>query len=205
MKNQIQLLIKNCKKRRINCIYFNSPSELLEWIKEQLLPQSTVGTGDSLSLDELGVFNLLRSEGISFLDKHQTGLSRDEKNNLYLRNFATDFFFSGVNAVSLTGEIVQIDGNGSRVAPIIWGPNKVILVAGTNKIVSTLDKARKRARMIAASLDVKRLNKKTPCAYTGTCQDCKSPDRICNFFVTIGGQFDPSRMTLCIVEGNYGY
>ena len=189
----------------MNCLYFESPTELLDWLKKQLTIQSVVGTGDSVTLEELGIFHLLRSLNVTFLDKQNPKLSREDKNKLYLQNFSADFFLSGINAVSLTGEIVQIDGNGSRVAPLLWGPKKVFLIAGTNKIEPTLEEAQNRARKIAAPLDAKRLGKQTPCVYTNNCQDCKSPDRICNSFVTISGQFDPERITLCLIKGNYGY
>ena len=140
-----------------------------------------------------------------FLDKYDASLTRSQKDAIYLNNFSSDCFFLGANGISLTGEIVQIDGNGSRVAPMLWGPKKVYIVAGTNKISPTLEEAKQRARQIAGPLDAKRLHKKTPCAYTGACIDCQSPDRICNSFVTLSGQFDPERVTVCLVEETFGF
>ena len=205
MNNMIPTLIENFKKRRIQCNYFSTSDELLNWLENEIPRDSLIGVGDSLTLDETGVSQFLRLPKFKFLDKYDASLTRSQKDAIYLSNFSSDCFFLGANGISLTGEIVQIDGNGSRVAPMLWGPKKVYIVAGTNKISPTLDEAKQRARQIAGPLDAKRLNKKTPCAYTGICIDCQSPDRICNSFVTLSGQFDPERVTVCLVGEAFGF
>ena len=205
MNNMIPTLIENFKKRRIQCNYFSTSDELLNWLENKIPRDSLIGVGDSLTLDETGVSQFLRLPKFKFLDKYDASLTRSQKDAIYLSNFSSDCFFLGANGISLTGEIVQIDGNGSRVAPMLWGPKKVYIVAGTNKISPTLDEAKQRARQIAGPLDAKRLNKKTPCAYTGICIDCQSPDRICNSFVTLSGQFDPERVTVCLVGEAFGF
>lgn len=98
-----------------------------------------------------------------------------------------------------------IDGNGSRIAPIIYGPEQVILVAGTNKITVSSDEAKYRVRQIAAPMDAVRLGKHTPCATTGKCVDCKSPERICNDFLCITRQFIKDRIKVILLEGAFGY
>lgn len=198
-------LKENLTRRSIQYEYFADPLLLLQWLKKEILPDSIVGVGDSNTLEETGVLDFLRLHPIQFLDKYKEGISKEEKQLLYQKNFAADAFLLGANAISLTGEVVQIDGNGSRVAPMIYGPKKVYIIAGINKITPTLEEAQKRARQIAGPLDAKRLNKKTPCAITGKCIDCQSPDRICNHFVTLSGQFDPQRVTVCIINGNFGF
>ena len=205
ISEQIQTLIQNFSRRRIHCEYFEHSSDLLNWLTSELPKNSTIGIGDSVTMEETGVFSLLRSSDYALLDKYDPTLTKDNKKKLYRENFSADAFFLGANAISMTGEIVQIDGNGSRLAPMIYGPDKVYIIAGTNKIAPTLEEAKKRARQIAGPLDAKRLNKKTPCATTGTCIDCQSPERICNTFVTLSGQFDPERVTVCLIEGNFGY
>ena len=105
-----------------------------------------------------------------------------------------DIFFTGVNALTLDGKLFNIDGNGSRVAPMLYGPDKVIVVAGRNKMTENLSEAIARTRNIAAPLDAKRLGKNTPCAKLGHCIDCHHPERICNDFVCIEGQFDENRI-----------
>ena len=205
MNNMIPTLIENFKKRRIQCNYFSTSDELLNWLENEIPRDSLIGVGDSLTLDETGVSQFLRLPKFKFLDKYDASLTRSQKDAIYLSNFSSDCFFLGANGISLTGEIVQIDGNGSRVAPMLWGPKKVYIVAGTNKISPTLEEAKQRARQIAGPLDAKRLHKKTPCAYTGICIDCQSLDRICNSFVTLSGQFDPERVTVCLVGEAFGF
>ena len=122
-----------------------------------------------------------------------------------MQNFRAHTFLSGVNAVTQDGELFFIDGNGSRVAPIIYGPEQVILVAGTNKIVSGSEEAIQRVRQIAAPLDAKRLGKNTPCVKLGRCVNCKSQERICNDFVCITRQFVKDRIKVIFIEGEFGY
>ena len=205
MNAMIPSLIKNFEKRRIQCKYFSTSSELLNWLENEIPPDSLIGLGDSLTLEQTGVSQFINSPKFNFLNKYDTSLTRSQKDTIYLNNFSADCFFLGANGISMTGEIVQIDGNGSRVAPMLWGPKKVYIIAGINKISPTLEEAKQRARQIAGPLDAKRLNKKTPCAYTGICIDCQSPDRICTSFVTLSGQFDPARVTVCLVDGTFGF
>ena len=116
-----------------------------------------------------------------------------------------DTFLTGINAVTTNGELFNIDGNGSRVAPIIYGPKQVLAVVGTNKIVESVDAAILRTRQIAAPLDAKRLGKETPCTILDKCIDCHHSQRICNDFVLITGQFEKQRIKVIIIEGNYGF
>lgn len=205
MTTTLSQLKENLNRRSIQYEYFPDNSSLLKWLSKKIQPNSVVGVGDSATLEESGILAFLRSSSIHFLDKYKEGITKEEKQLLYRKNFSADVFFLGANAISLTGEVVQIDGNGSRVAPMIYGPKKVYIIAGTNKITSTLEEAQKRARQIAGPLDAKRLRKETPCAITGQCINCQSPDRICNHFVTLSGQFDPQRITVCIIEGSFGF
>ncbi len=105
----------------------------------------------------------------------------------------------------LEGKIFNLDGNGSRVAPIIFGAKKVFLVVGTNKNVENDEEAIARIKNIAAPIDAQRLNKKTPCTKTGECMDCKSVDEICNYYTIIQGQFDQQRIKVLLVNGQYGF
>lgn len=131
--------------------------------------------------------------------------NKKEKREIYIKNFSADTFISGANAITEDGKIFNIDGNGSRVAPIIYGPEQVIIVAGINKIVPDMDHAVHRARQTAAPLDAVRLGKTTPCAKLGYCIDCRHPERICNSFVAIEGQFIKDRIKIIIVDMNMGF
>lgn len=166
---------------------------------------AVVGVGDSMTLEALEVYDYLKTRNLTYLNKYDESLSRQEKRELYLKNFAADYFLSSANAISSEGKIYNMDGNGSRVAPLIYGPKSVLLICGINKIVESEEEAIRRIREVAAPLDAKRLNKKTPCAVTGKCMDCKSPQKICNYFTVIQGQFDETRIRVLFVEEELGY
>lgn len=202
---KIEQLIKSLKKNRIEAIYFPSKKELIEFFIANLKSNTTVGTGDSLTLEQIGIIDLLRKQNINFLDKYKKDLTRSEKDRLYRDNFSCDLFLSGINAITLEGKIFNLDGNGSRVAPVIFGPKQVFLVCGTNKIVQNDEEAISRIKNIAAPIDAKRLNKKTPCTKTGKCMDCKSVDKICNYYTIIQGQFNKERIKVLLIDGKYGF
>lgn len=201
----IDKTIKKFKRNNITAILLNNSEELVDYIKKNIPVGSTVGVGDSVTLESTGIYDLLRSGDFNFLDKYNDQLSKDEKRNIYINNFSADFFLSGVNAISETGCIFNIDGNGSRVAPMIYGPKKVYLIAGVNKIVEDEKAALERMRTIAAPLDNRRCGKNNPCVKVGHCVDCKSKTKICNYFTKIQGQFDENRIELILLNGEYGY
>ena len=185
--------------------FVENQSELTELLQSLIPEGSTIGSGDSITLEQTGVFDLLRNGDYMFHDKFKPGLSSEKKRTLYLKNFSADTFITGSSAVTMDGKIFNIDGNGSRVAPMLYGPTQVIIVIGTNKIVRDLSEAIERTRQIAAPLDAKRLNKDTPCAKLGRCIDCNHKQRICNDFVLITGQFAEGRIKVIIVNETLGY
>lgn len=205
MNDIVQRTIQNLNKNNMSGYHVNSIIQLHEIIKSLIKKGETVGCGDSLTLEQTGIFDLMRCQEYQFLDKHKPGLSREEKRELYLQNFRADTFLTGINAVTSDGKLFNIDGNGSRVAPILYGPKQVIAVVGINKIVNSVDEAILRARQIAAPLDAKRLEKGTPCTHLNKCVDCHHKQRICNDFVLITGQFEKDRIKVIIIEGDYGF
>ena len=202
---KVNKTISSLSKNRIEALYFSSKEALVSCLKERLTSGMTIGVGDSTTLEELGIYSLLRNSDVNFLDKYKKNISREEKRDLYIKNFDADLFLSGINALSTDGKIYNLDGNGSRVAPIIYGPSKVILICGVNKIVISEDEAFRRIKNVAAPIDAKRLGKITPCVRSGKCMDCKAEDKICNYFTIIQGQFDTERIKVFIVEGDYGF
>jgi len=205
MKKAVDITIKNLNQNNMAGYYVQDFKQLLETVQSLLSKSETIGCGDSVTLEETGVFEFIRNGNYNFLDKHDPKLTSSDKREIYLQNFRAHTFLSGVNAVTQDGELFFIDGNGSRVAPIIYGPEQVILVAGTNKIVSGSEEAIQRVRQIAAPLDAKRLGKNTPCVKLGRCVNCKSPERICNDFVYITRQFVKDRIKVIFIEGEFGY
>jgi hypothetical protein len=190
------------QKRRIGARIFSTGEEVLAYLKAIIPTSATVG--DSLTLSQIGVYEMLETGNYCYLNKYGA-LSREEKRAIYLKNFDADYFFSGVNAITEEGEIYNLDGNGSRVAPIIYGPKKVFLVVGYNKITLNEQEAISRIRNYAAPADAIRLEKNTPCAKTGKCADCRSADRICNYLTVVKGQFDPNRIEVLLLDLDLGF
>jgi len=204
-EEQINRTIKNLRQRNMDGFFVNDDNELKELLKQLIDENSVVGVGDSMTLFETGVIDFLRDGNYTFLDKYREGITSEEKKSIYIQNFSADTFMCSTNALTESGELYNIDGNGSRVAPMIYGPKQVILVTGTNKIVKDIEEAEKRVRNYAAPVDAKRLGKDTPCTKLGYCVDCKSPNRICNDFTIIRGQFVKGRIKVIIVGEQLGY
>ncbi len=201
----IDRTIKNLNKRNMRGFFVKNKSELIKLLEEFIDKKSIVGVGDSMTLFETGVIDILRKGDYVFLDKYREGITSEEKKEIYLQNFSADTFMCSTNALTEDGELYNIDGNGSRVAPMIYGPKQVIIVAGINKIVKNIEEAERRVRNYAAPIDAKRLKKDTPCTTLGYCVDCKSPNRICNDFTIIRGQFIKNRIKIIIVGEQLGY
>lgn len=204
-EKQIERTINNLRKRNMAGFFVNDDIELKVLLKKLIAENSVVGVGDSMSLFETGVIDFLREGKFSFLDKYREGITSDEKKQIYIENFSADTFMCSTNALTEDGELYNIDGNGSRVAPMLYGPKQVILVTGINKIVRDIEEAEKRVRNYSAPMDAKRLGKNTPCTTLGYCVDCKSPNRICNDFTIIRGQFIKDRIKVIIVGKQLGY
>lgn len=205
IEKQVERTINNLEKRNMAGYYVNDEVELLAKLREFIPENSVIGVGDSMSLFEAGVIDFLREGNYVFLDKYGESITSEEKKQIYIRNFSADTFLCSSNAITEEGELYNIDGNGSRVAPMLYGPKQVILLVGINKLVKDIEAAEKRVRGYAAPIDAKRLGKDTPCAKLGYCVDCKSPNRICNDFVIIRGQFVKHRIKIIIVGKNLGY
>ena len=205
MNTKIEQVISNLNRNNMAGYFVSNNTELHHLLTILIREDSVVGCGDSVTLEETGVFEFLRKGRYTFLDKFAPMLSKEDKQQIYLKNFTTDTFITGTNAITLDGKIFNIDGNGSRVAPIIYGPKQVIIVVGVNKLTDDVDSAIKRTRQIAAPMDAKRLGKATPCVSLNRCIDCKSKERICNDFVLISGQFIKDRIKVIIVNKELGY
>ncbi|ABX42274.1 lactate utilization protein [Lachnoclostridium phytofermentans] len=205
IEKQVERTIKNLNRRNMAGFYVKDEVELHKLLKSLLEDNSIVGVGDSMTLFETGAIDFLRRGNYLFLDKYKEGITKEEKQQIYLNNFTADTFLCSTNALTEEGELYNIDGNGSRVAPMIYGPKQVILVTGINKIVKNIEEAEKRVRNYAAPIDAKRLGKETPCTTLGYCVDCKSPNRICNDFTIIRGQFIKDRIKVIIVGKQLGY
>ena len=205
MDEMIQKTIAHLQQNNMAGYYATTVPDLHELLRQLIPKTDLVGSGDSVTLEQTGVFDFIRNQGYRFLDKHVPELTGEDKREIYLQNFRADTFLTGINAVTADGKLFNIDGNGSRVAPLLYGPKQVIAVVGTNKIVATVEDAIARTRQIAAPLDAKRLGKSTPCTKLGRCIDCHHKQRICNDFVLITGQFQKDRIKVIFMDGQYGF
>ncbi len=140
---------------------------------------TSYGFGGSDTTRQLGLIDALKARGKTLFDHWQADLSPAADLQLRLDQGQCDCFFCSANAISTSGEIVNVDGIGNRTNAMTFGPRKVFIVAGMNKVTTSLEAALQRVREVAAPMRAKSLDRKTPCAQTGLCQDCKSPQRIC--------------------------
>lgn len=205
MDERIEKTISSLRRNNMAGYFVQDREELLLLLAELIQPDETVGCGDSATLEETGVFDFIRNGRYTFYDKHTSSLTSAEKRAIYLRNFDADTFLTGTNAVTVDGKLFNIDGNGNRVAPMLYGPKQVIVVVGINKLTDSTQDAIDRTRQVAAPMDAKRLCKDTPCTKLGRCIDCRHPQRICNDFVLIAGQFVKDRIKVIIVNQALGY
>lgn len=203
-EKQIDTLISSFANRNIEAFYFDSLKEVEEKILGMIPKDTTIGIGNSQTLKKMNISKTLMGRGNTVYDK-TLAKSKDENKELKKKAMLTDWYITGTNAISMEGHIVNIDHSGNRVAAMIYGPEKVIVVVGTNKITETLDASMKRARNYAAPLNAKRAGYNPPCIELKRCVDCTTTDRVCYNVVTIEGQYVPNRMKVLIVNEEFGF
>jgi L-lactate utilization protein LutB len=177
-----ELLVKNLKSRHFDAYYCVTKEEALEKALS-LIPQgASVGWGGATSAQQIGLFEALHQGDYRPIDRDRCE-TPEQRQQAMVDCMTADVFVTGANALSLDGQMVNIDGMGNRVASIIFGPKTVLVIAGMNKVEDTLDAAMIRARTVAAPINQQRFMRDTPCSKTGTCGDCKSENCICNQIV----------------------
>lgn len=205
-ENLAESLIEKFNLRKIESYYAESREEALEMAKGFLSPGCAVAWGGSETLKEIGLISYLKesSEDYILYDRQKAG-SEEEKRQLYGKIVTSDVFFLSSNAITLEGELVNIDGAGNRVACLAYGPESVIVVAGMNKIVKDVPQAIDRVRNVASPPNAVRLNLKTPCSQLGYCKDCYSKDCICSQIVITRYSRIPNRIKVILVGEDLGY
>ncbi len=174
-----QILIKNLQSRHFDAYYCATKAEALEKALELIPKGSSVGWGGAMSAQQIGLIDAVKAGDYTAIDR-DTAADMAERTALMKKALLADVFITGANALSLDGQMVNIDGNGNRVAAIVYGPELVVVIAGMNKVVDTLEEAVRRARTVAAPRNKQRFAAQTPCEVTGICADCKSEGCICN-------------------------
>ena len=178
--------VANLKKNGFDAVYCQSGEEVFHYILNEAGQAQSVGFGGSLSVADLKLADKLKGMGKEILNHGAPGLTAEEKLAITRRQLTCDLFLTGSNAVTLSGALVNIDGNGNRAAAMFFGPLKVIVVVGRNKLVDgSVEDAVQRIKSFASPANAKRLGLETPCAMTGFCADCNSPQRICRVTTVI--------------------
>lgn len=204
-EKKIEKTINNLKKNNISGYYVKDNDELINLIKDIAKEGEVVSVGGSMSLFESKVIELLRSGRYEFLDRYKKDLTQEDIKEIYRKSFFADTYFASANAITENGEIFNVDGNGNRVAAILYGPDKVVLIVGVNKIVKNIEQAVARNRAISGPANAKRLNLSTPCVKTGQCMECNIEDRICCEYTVIKRQRNPKRMHVIFINDTLGF
>ena len=196
-------MIKNLNRRNMEAFYCPTGKEAVKKVSELIADGSTVTWGGTVC--DLGIPEVLKSRGtLEVLDRDQAE-TPEEKEAIYLKAFTADVYLTSANAISEDGVIVNIDGNGNRVAAITWGPKKVIFVIGLNKVAQTVEAAWARARSIASPVNAQRFDIKTPCRIDGRCHNCNSPESICSYVHFLRNSRTKGRHVVVLVGEDLGY
>ena len=198
-------LIKNLNRRNMKAFYCPTAEEAVKKVLELIEDGSSVTWGGSMTIRDMGIPDALRNRGtLTVLDRDLVE-TPEEKQDMYLRAFTADVYLTSANALSEDGVIVNIDGNGNRVAAITWGPKKVIFVISLNKVAQTVEAALARARSTASPVNTQRFDINTPCKLDGVCHNCNSPESICSYVHFLRNSRGGNRHTVVLVGEDFGY
>ena len=196
-----QKVIAGLKSRNMTGYYAEDRAAALKLALELIPEGSSVTMGGAMSAHEIGLVEALKAGNYNFIDRD----NYEDKRAAMLAAYDADVFLSSANAMTDDGILVNIDGNANRVSAIAQGPRKVVFIVGMNKVCGDLDGAMKRARNVAAPVNVQRFGLNTPCAHTGKCVDCKSPDTICCQFLITRYSRHAERIHVILVNDNLGF
>ena len=217
----VEVTIKNFQRRKMNAQYVDNRKEALDVVLKMIPPGAVVARGDSVNLEQIGIIaELIKRNENTILDPFKWDAegypvdTLEKRRQIERESFFADIYLTGTNAITLDGKLVNVDGLGNRVAAMIFGPKKVIVVVGVNKIVKDVNEAFERIRQIAAPMNAKRLLvkqhreefKDIPCVLTGRCLDCTHDFRLCGFWVIIDGNMarDKDRMNVVLIGEDLG-
>lgn len=184
--------------------YCEDSAAAVRKVLEFLPDNASVTWGGTMTMEECGLMDALKKGNYTLIDRF-AGKTPKERKELYAKAVCADYFFMSTNAITLDGELVNVDGAGNRVACLCSGPDNVIILAGMNKVVASVAEGHDRVRNTAAPINTLRLEKKTPCAVTGRCSDCQSPDCICSQIVITRRSHVPGRIQVILIGEELGY
>ena len=196
-----QKVIKGLESRNMSGYYASNKEEALKKALELIPEGSSISMGGAMSAHEIGLVEALKEGEYHFIDRD----AAMDKRAAMLSTYDADYFLSSANAITEDGVMINIDGNANRVSAIAQGPKHVIFIVGMNKVCPDVDSAIKRARNVAAPINAQRFGLSTPCAKTGSCMDCKSPDTICCQFLMTRYSRHEGRIHVILVNDNLGF
>ena len=198
-------MIKNFKKRNMEAFYCETSEEAVKLAMELMKDGGTVGMGGTETVKETGLLDAVKAaEYLTFIDRN-VAKTPEEKKEIFLKTMQSDYFLTSSNAITVDGELVNIDGNGNRVACLIHGPEHVIVVAGMNKVVDDVDSGIERVGIYAAPPNAARLGTRTPCAALGHCGDCHSEDCMCCQIVITRHSRHKGRIKVILIGEELGF
>lgn len=199
-----EILVKNLRSRHYDAYYCETKSDALAKALELIPKGATVGWGGAMSAKQIGLLDAVNAGDYNAIDRDKTSTPEERKKAMKSCLLA-DVFITGANALSLDGQMVNIDGVGNRVAAIVYGPESILVIAGMNKVMDTLEAAVIRARTIAAPMNKQRFPHQTPCEITGACGDCKSEGCICNQILITRNSKPAGRIKVILVGEDLGF
>ena len=192
-------------KNNFKATYVATKEEAVSQIMALIPTNATVGIGGSWTLKQLGIDTLVEERGNTVYNHNKPGLSPETVLEFRHKQLACDVFLTSTNAMTIDGKLVNTDGVGNRVAAMMFGPKKVIVVTGVNKIASDVAEAEKKVKLNAAPINNKRLSKPNPCVQTGQCMDCNSPQRICNITTVIHKKPPATDIYVIVIGEDLGF
>ncbi len=196
---------KNLEARNFECFIVEKKEDVVPLLEKIISKGSVVSCGGSMTLFECGVIDFLRNGNYNFLDRYKEGITPEELGEIYRKSFWADYYLMSTNAITLDGKLINIDGNGNRLAALLFGPKNVIVIAGKNKLVLNEEQGLLRVRNIASPMNSKRLSRNTPCTHDGKCHDCLSSDSICSHIVVTRRSPAKGRIKVVLVKEDLGF
>ena len=203
-EKQANTIIRHLEKRNITGYYCPDCASAVEKALSIIEDGSTVSWGGSMSLKECGLMDALKSAPVTLWDR-STAKPPEETKAIYRQSFSADYYLMSSNAITLDGQLVNIDGNGNRVAALSFGPEHILMIIGMNKVTKTVEEAIDRVHNVAAPPNAVRLNSDTPCGITGVCADCLSPQCLCAQVLVTRYSRVPGRIQVILVGESLRY
>ena len=208
-KKRLEGVKISLEKNNFEAYVVENRDEARELVMRELLPASkakSVSWGGSMTFLATGLYDALKNTpGLEIVDTYDKTLVGWEAIERRRQSLLVDLYFTSANAITEDGMLVNLDGMGNRVAALAFGPKRVVVLAGRNKVVSELDDAMNRIKDYAAPINSMRLERKTPCAKTGYCEDCNSPERICNVWAIHEKSFPKGRIKVVLINEDLGF